>query len=81
MAKANQGTFLSRYSQEFVCHWELHVRRKFMETGEVTAKKQPHRELMRVLDHHHVLLVIGLVLNQPDLYLREVCQCIHATCI
>ena len=50
-----------------------------MGTGEVTAKKQPPRESMRVLDHHHELLVIGLVLHQPDMYLREICQFIHST--
>ena len=34
---------------------------------------------MRVLDHHHELLVIGLVLHQSDMYLREICQSIHST--
>ena len=48
-------------------------------TREVTAKKQPPRESMRVLDHHHELLVIGLVLHKPDIYFREVCKYIHAT--
>ena len=51
MAKANQGIFLSRCSQEFVSLGSVHnVWRNFMATGEVTAKKQPPRESMRVLD-------------------------------
>ena len=52
------------------------VWRKFVATGEVAAKNQPPRESMRVLDHHHELLIIGLVLHQPDtcMYLREICQ-------
>ena len=40
------------------------VWKKFVGTGEVTAKKQPLRESMRVLDHNE-LLVIGF---------REICQ-------
>ena len=53
------------------------VWKKFMVTGEVTAKKQPPRESIRVLDHHHELFMIGLVLHQPYMYLREVCQYIY----
>ena len=52
---------------------------KFVSTGEVSAKKQPPRDSMRVLDHHNELLVIGLVLHQPDMYLREICQYILST--
>ncbi len=39
---------------------------KFVATGEVIAKRQPPRESIGVLDHHHELLVIGLVLHQVD---------------
>ena len=46
------------------------VWKKFMESGEVTAKKKPPRESMGVLDHQHELLVIGLVLHQPDVSRR-----------
>ena len=55
------------------------VWKKFEVTGEVTASKQPSRECMRVLDHLHELLVVGLILHQPDMYLREICQYIHST--
>ena len=35
------------------------------------------RESQRVLDEYHELLIVGLILNQPDMYLRELCQHVH----
>ena len=51
---------------------------KFVATGDVSANKQPARESLRRLDHYHDLLVIGLVLDQPDIYFREICQYLHS---
>jgi len=51
----------------------------FVATGDVSAKKPPARESQRVLDEYHELLVVGLLLEQPDVYLREVCQHISTT--
>ena len=52
-----------------------------MAIGEVTAKKQLPRESMRVLDHHHELLVIGLVLHQLVMYLMKFHTYTHACTI
>ena len=30
-----------------------------------------------MLDEYHELLIVGLILNQPDMYLRELCQHVH----
>ena len=51
----------------------------FVATGDVSAKKAPVRVAQRVLDDYHEILVIGLLLNQPDMYLRELCQHITNT--
>ena len=50
-----------------------------MQTGDVAAKKQPIRENLRKLDDHHELMIVGLVLEQPQLYLREIRQHIADT--
>ena len=51
----------------------------FVQTGDVAAKKQPIRENLRKLDDHHELMIVGLVLEQPQLYLREIRQHIADT--
>ena len=54
--------------------WEV-----FVANGNVCAKSPPAREHLRVLEDFHELLYIGLLLNQPDLYLRELCQYISTS--
>ena len=49
--------------------WEI-----FVATGDVSAKQPPARNSQRVLDENHKLLVVGLLLEQPDVYVREICQ-------
>ena len=39
----------------------------FVATGDVSAKKAPVRVARKVLDDYHEILVIGLLLNQPDM--------------
>ena len=45
---------------------------RFVNNNDPGASKQPDRE--RNLVHHHELLIIAIVLEQPDIYLRELCQ-------
>ena len=52
--------------------WEIFVR-----TGGVSAKAPQQRPLQRVLDEYHELLVVQLISDKPDLYLREICQSVH----
>ena len=49
---------------------------KFVSEDDVSASKQPERE--HILDDHHELLIIAIVLEQPDIYLREICEYIHS---
>lgn len=46
---------------------------RFRVTGDVAPRKQPLRRQHRKLDDCHELLVMGIVLNNPCIYLREVC--------
>ena len=46
----------------------------FEHTGSVEAKKARKRPELCKLDYHHQLYVIGLVLDNPKLYLHEVCH-------
>ena len=48
--------------------------KRFEETGDVTASKQSRRLHARKLDEHHELLIIAMVMENPCVYLREVCQ-------
>ena len=47
---------------------------RFQESGEV-APKQPCRNDARILDDHHELFILGILMENPSLYLREICQC------
>ena len=51
---------------------------KFEETGEVAPIEQGPRSDVRKLDHLHELYIIGLLVENPGLYLSEICQNIHA---
>ena len=46
----------------------------FEETGEVSPSKQPIRYDSRVLDKYQEILVVGLIMDDPSLYLQEVCH-------
>ena len=49
---------------------------RFRVTGDVAPRKQPLRRQHRKLDDCHELLIMGIVLNNPCIYLREVCTII-----
>lgn len=46
----------------------------FVRTGDVNHKKARKKPEKCKLDHHHQLYVIGLILNNPTMYLREICS-------
>ena len=54
------------------------VLKLFEETGEVSPKK-PEREDMRKIDNSGELFILGLLLENPSLYLGEICQRIDST--
>ena len=54
------------------------VLKLFEETGEVSPKK-PEREDMRKIDNSDELFSLGLLLENPSLYLGEICQRIDST--
>ena len=54
------------------------VLKLFEETGEVSPKK-PEREDMRKIDNSDELFILGLLLENPSLYLGEICQRIDST--
>ena len=47
--------------------------KRFEESGEVSAAKQPKRLLARKVDDHHELLIIAIVIDNASVYLREIC--------
>ena len=47
---------------------------RFQNTGDVSATQPPKRESLRKLNSRDELLVIGLVLENPSLYLGEICH-------
>ena len=46
----------------------------FEESGDIAPSKQSSRLHARKLDEHHELLIIAIVMENPCVYLREVCQ-------
>ena len=50
--------------------------KKFETTGEVSSVKLTEMHNFRMLDDHHELLILGLVADNPCLYLRELSQMI-----
>lgn len=48
---------------------------RFQESGEI-APKQPCRNDARILDDRHELFILGILMENPSLYLREICPCI-----
>ena len=51
----------------------------FEDTGTVAPAPQPRREEQRKLSERNELHVVGFVLENPTMYLREVCDEIHDT--
>jgi len=49
----------------------------FEQTGEVEPLPQTARSDSRKLDEHGELYIIGLVMDNPSMYLAEVCQAIR----
>ena len=50
--------------------------KRFEEGGDVSPAKQPSRLHARKLDDHHELFIIAIVIENPSVYLREVCTLI-----
>ena len=48
--------------------------KRFEDSGDVAPRKQSSRLHARKLDEHHELLIIAIVMENPCVYLREVCQ-------
>ena len=48
----------------------------FQDSGDVEAKKRRKRPELCKLDYHHQLCVITLVLDQPNIYLGELCSAV-----
>ena len=53
------------------------IYKRFEESGDVAASKKPLRYETRKLDDLNELLVMGLVIDNPGLYLHEIRQQIH----
>ena len=48
--------------------------KRFEDSGDVAPSKQSSRLHVRKLDEHHELLIIAIVMENPCMYLREICQ-------
>ena len=53
------------------------IYKKFEETGEVAPIKPGPRPDLHKLDEIHELYILGLLVENPGLYLRELCQYIY----
>ena len=66
--------------KEIATHLQIAAHRiyhRFEITGSVDALKQGMRPQCRKLDDHHELLVIALLMENPCLYLYEICELIE----
>ena len=52
---------------------------RFEQTGEVALLKPKIRQDSHKLDDYHKLYIIGILIENPSLYLKEICQKISAT--
>ena len=50
---------------------------RFKETGDVLHILRKKRPELRSLDDHHELLILGLIIEKPSLYLKELCYEIY----
>lgn len=76
LAKNCNGLRLSSYSQNLsLSLGTVHnVWKRFEETGEVAPTKQRARYNSRVLSQQYELLLVGLIMEDPTLYLSETCS-------
>ena len=56
------------------------INRRFEESGDVQPKQVPQRSGLRILSHSDELFIIGLIIESPSLYLREICHAIEDLC-
>ena len=54
--------------------------KRYVDTGTFAASKRCDRPHCRKLDEHHELLVLGLLMENPGLYLAEICFKIYEDC-
>ena len=47
---------------------------RYVRSGKFTACKRSDRPQSRKLDEHHELLILGLLIENPGLYLIEICS-------
>ena len=50
---------------------------RFKVTGKVAPRKRVSSSSLTKLDDYHVLLIMGIILNNPCVYLREICKIIE----
>ena len=51
--------------------------KRFEQTGDVQRNKPLRREYLRALNGQQELLLISLILENPSLYLGEMCKAVH----
>ena len=74
---------MERQFREIARHLQIAVStahrifKRFELTGEVDPQPQPSRPYARVTDDQHELLIIGLISENPCLYLSEICHGIY----
>ena len=61
---------------QIACSTAHRIYMRFEETGDVSPVGVADKHSMRKLDEHHELLILGLVADNPCLYLRELSQLI-----
>ena len=52
---------------------------RYINTGDVSPKKQPARPDCRKVDDLHELYIIGLIHENPAIYLHEICSKVYET--
>lgn len=54
------------------------IYKRFVCTGELSARKRSSRPQCRKLDEYHELYIIGILMENPSLYLSEIiCQMVY----
>jgi len=79
MAAHWNGYVLQRNSQAFIqisCGTAHRIFKRFEATGDVSSVRVTKKHNIRKLDDHHELLILGLVVDNPCLYLRELSKLI-----
>ena len=56
------------------------IYQRYVDTGTVTPKQQPCRQELRSLNQQDELFIIGIILDNPSVYLGEVCRAIEDVC-